>query len=160
MMREFKKTRRSFTVFTILAIFFSSFLIASQFHTGIIPQQQDVTPVSLFIASNPQYSWNVTWGGSQNEHGDGVVVAPDGSIYCVGLTLSDGAGDDDLALVKFFPNGTREWNVTWGGWDEEEGKGITLDTTGAIYCTGFTRTFGAGSADIALVKFFPNGTRA
>ena len=105
-------------------------------------------------------AWNKTWGGTNNDYGYGVAVDTAGSIICIGSTMSFGAGSSDLALVKFYPNGTRMWNTTWGGSASDAGYGVAVDTAGNIFCVGNTFSFGAGSSDLALVKFYPNGTRA
>ncbi|NVM31289.1 MAG: SBBP repeat-containing protein [Candidatus Helarchaeota archaeon] len=106
-----------------------------------------------------QLLWNTTWGGSNKDYGLGVVVDPNGSIYCTGWTESFGAGGWDSALVKFAPNGTKLWNTTWGGSDRDWLYGVELDSSGFLYCVGYTESFGAGDGDLALVKFAPNGTK-
>ena len=58
--------------------------------------------------------WNTTWGGTLTEYGRGVAIDTAGNVYYVGSTNSYGAGVYDLALVKFYPNGTKAWNSTWG----------------------------------------------
>jgi len=110
------------------------------------------------FAPNGTLLWNTTWGGADSDCGYGVALDASGFIYCVGSTNTFGAGEYDLALVKFAPNGTRLWNTTWGGADSEVGKSIVKDASGAIYCVGMTNSFGA-NGDFALVKFAPNGTQ-
>ncbi len=134
--------------------------MAAHYSTDMVKQEQGDKSLTLITTANPQYSWMRSWMGNQNDEGRDVVVASDGSIYCVGLTDTFGAGNDDLLLVKFFSNGTEAWNVTWGGGSDDAGEGIALDSTGAIYCVGYSLSYTVGSADIALVKFFPNGTKA
>jgi hypothetical protein len=109
---------------------------------------------------NGTRAWNMTWGGSKYDEGDSIVLDTQGNLYCVGVTESFGAGTYDFAVVKFYPNGTRAWNTTWGGSDVDAAYGIVLDTQSNLYCIGFTRSFGAGLDDFALIKFYPNGTKA
>ena len=45
------------------------------------------------------------------------------------------------------------WNTTWGGIDDEGGRDIVLDSSENIYICGRTESFGAGGADIALLKY-------
>jgi len=106
-----------------------------------------------------EVAWNITWGGAGDEHGIGLALDTVGDLYCVGDTFSFGAGGQDLALVKFAPNGSRLWNTTWGGAANDWGYGVVLDTAGNIYCVGWTGSFGVGGQDLALVKFAPNGFR-
>ena len=103
--------------------------------------------------------WNTTWGGIYEDVGDSIMFDPMGNIYVSGYTNSYGAGDFDFALVKFYPNGTKAWNTTWGGALEDRGLDITYESNGYIYYIGLTKSFGAGNSDIALVVFDLNGTR-
>ena len=103
--------------------------------------------------------WNTTWGGAEIEYGYHLTADSGGFIYCAGSTASFGAGDEDLALVKFSSNGVKIWNNSWGGINEDRGYGVALDTTGSVYCSGHTLSFGAGGEDMALVKFEADGTK-
>ncbi len=148
----------SITILGMLMLAVSSGIFVNP--TPISVQNPEVSPVSLYAtAENNVLLWYTTWGGTDTEQGFGVAVDANGSIYCVGHTVSFGVGSNDLALVKFAPNGTRLWNVTWGGVYSEDGRGVVIDADGAVYCSGSTLSFGAGSNDLALVKFAPNGTR-
>jgi len=76
-----------------------------------------------------------------------------GSIYCVGKTYSFGTGAYDLALVKFYPNGTLAWNTTWVGSSNDHGVELALNAEGSVYCVSYTDSFGAGNNDLASIKF-------
>ncbi len=104
--------------------------------------------------------WGEWWGGLNNDRGTGVAIDNSGAIYLAGSTRSYGAGKNDFALVKFFPNQTKSWEETWGGDGEDECFGVAIDPSGAIYCIGYTQSFGNDKSDLALVKFFSNGTLA
>jgi uncharacterized delta-60 repeat protein len=102
--------------------------------------------------------WNITWGGSGAEECMALTIGKSGSIYCAGFTESLGAGNRDFLLIKYFPNNTKAWNVTWGGINRDEAKDIAIDSEGFVYCAGFTESYSEGMSDFALVKFDPNGT--
>ncbi|HUY01549.1 MAG TPA: SBBP repeat-containing protein [Candidatus Deferrimicrobium sp.] len=97
--------------------------------------------------------WNVTWGGANDDYGYGVAVDANGSVYCTGYTVSFAVAITDLALVKFAPNGTRLWNVTWGQANAEAGYNVAVGARGAVYCTGVIGYLMTGKYDLALVKF-------
>src|SRR5829696_4336473 len=63
-------------------------------------------------------SFQRTWGGFNNEHAEGVAVAPDGSVYVAGGTNSFGSGagvgDSDAFLLKYTPGGSIAWQKTYG----------------------------------------------
>ncbi|MHA1267428.1 MAG: hypothetical protein ACTSRS_19490 [Candidatus Helarchaeota archaeon] len=115
--------------------------------------------VLVKFAANGTQLWNVTWGGASTEEGYDIAMDSMGALYVTGYTSSFGAGDEDLVLVKFAANGTQLWNVTWGGTSGERGYGIAMDSTNALYVTGYTSSFGAGDADLVLIKFATNGTQ-
>ena len=109
---------------------------------------------------NPEVSWDRIWGGKFDEYGEDVAIDPYGYIYCVGSTSSYGAGGSDFLLIKFNSNGKRIWNTTWGGTNHDYANALAIDSAANIYCVGTTQSFGAGSTDVALVKFYPNGVKA
>ena len=110
------------------------------------------------FAPNGTQLWSTTWGGSYAEAGQDVAVDANGSIYCTGSTVSfsqlggtEEQDDIDLALVKFAPNGTRLWNITWNEKWSDIGYGVAVDANGFIYCHG------DGSGQPVLLKYTPNG---
>jgi len=60
-------------------------------------------------------AWYLTWGGLKPDYGRGLAVDATGAIYCVGYTNSSGAGGNDLVVLRFFSNGTKAGQTTWGG---------------------------------------------
>ena len=113
-----------------------------------------LTNCSVLANNTP---WYRTWGGAENEYGNAIAVAADGSIYCVGNTASFGLGDDDFFLVKYSSNGTKEWSKVWGNSDSEVLYGVTVDANGSIYCVGKKNLI---PAILMVFKFFPNGTQS
>jgi len=165
--------------------------------------------VTLVAAAAPLHgqtlSFQQTFGGAGFDRGEGVAVAPDGSIYVVGETNSFSAGgDEDILLLKYAPDGTLLlqktygtsgpvnsefgngiavapdgsvyvcgdsadskallakfdaslnliWQRTWGGTLGETALGVAVSGDGAsAYITGQTLSFGAGNIDAFLVKF-------
>ena len=61
---------------------------------------------------NGVQQWNRTWGGGGYDRGYGVTVDLSGNVYLVGETYSFGAGYNDIILVKFSPEGIKQWNYT------------------------------------------------
>ncbi|MHA1370364.1 MAG: hypothetical protein ACTSRA_11690, partial [Promethearchaeota archaeon] len=101
--------------------------------------------------------WNRMWGGSDSDKGNSVWG--DGSyLYTCGYTWSYGAGDSDLVLVKWDTDGNQVWNRTWGGSDSDYGESVWGDGS-FIYTCGETSSFGAGSADLVLVKWDTDGNQ-
>lgn len=100
--------------------------------------------------------WNVTWGGEGLDAGYGVDVGDFGNVFVVGYSeINDRYGD--VILLKYNNSGQLEWNKTWGGLDTDSGFDIAIDSTGNIFITGYTSSYGAVTSDIILIKFDTNG---
>ncbi|MFX0179540.1 MAG: SBBP repeat-containing protein [Candidatus Hodarchaeota archaeon] len=106
---------------------------------------------------NGLQQWNRTWGGISQDIGDDVVVDQSGNVYLVGQTWSFGPGQADIILVKYDLNGIQQWNRTWGGGNQDYGKGAAVDSSGNVYIAGETESLGAGGYDMVLVKYDANG---
>jgi len=99
--------------------------------------------------------WNHTWGGPSGDSGRSIWS--DGTyLYTLGYTSSFGAGNSDFALVKWDTDGNIIWYRIWGGQENEMGYSICGDGT-YLYALGYTRSFGAGNSDFALVKWDTDG---
>jgi len=112
----------------------------------------------LKVAPNGTEEWNSTFGGYDRDVGHSVQQTTDGGYIVAGETESFGAGSADLWLLKVAPNGTEEWNSTFGGYDRDVGHAVQQTTDGGYIVAGETASFGAGSADLWLLKVAPNGT--
>jgi len=101
--------------------------------------------------------WNRTWGGSDEDSARQVAVDSLNNVYIAGYTNSFGAGDYDMALVKYDSAGVQQWNRTWGGIDVDYGYGVAVDAVDFVYLTGQTSSFGSGDSDMTLVRYTSNG---
>ena len=110
------------------------------------------------FSSSGTVQWQKTLGGSGNDTGRSVAVAPDGSVYVCGETFSDGAGKNDFLLAKFSSSGTVQWQKTLGGSGHDTGYSVAVAPDGSVYVCGYTNSAGAGSNDFLLVKFNSSGT--
>jgi len=120
--------------------------------------EKQVTPV--VPAQVQSLTIEKTWGGTDG-HGDlgwGVAVDSSGNVYVSGETGSFGAGGVDVFLLKYGPDGTLLWQKTWGGTKDDWGWGVAVDSSGNVYVSGETHSFGAGGGDAFLLKYDSNGT--
>jgi hypothetical protein len=137
--------------------------------------------------SSGTFVWARTWGGSDDDEGSGVAVDGSGNVYVTGdfqgtsvdfnpdptsVDPHSSNGSEDTFLSKFDSSGTFLWAHTWGGSDNDEGRGIAVDGSGNLYLTGdFQGTSvdfnpdptaddphsSKGEGDIFLSKFKPDG---
>ncbi|MDJ0619248.1 MAG: SBBP repeat-containing protein [Calothrix sp. MO_192.B10] len=86
--------------------------------------------------------WKQQFGSSADDTANGIAVTPAGNIYATGTTLgqlgANSYGKADAWVAKFNAEGTQEWSKQLGteAWDSS--KGITTDSQGYIYITGYT----------------------
>jgi hypothetical protein len=140
-----------------------------------------------FIAkfnTNGGMLWATYYGGDGNEQGNGITTDISGNILIIGYTTTSGnvlsttgsyqainGGSIDAFIAKFNTNGVRQWATYYGGNDNDQGNGITVDASENIIITGFTASTNAiatigshqltngGSNDAFIAKFSANGVR-
>lgn len=85
-----------------------------------------------------------------------VVQTPDSGFCLAGATYpNDILGD--VYVVRTDKHGDTLWNRWVGGPDNERGQGIDLTRDGGFIVTGYTWSYGAGNADVYLIRMDTNG---
>lgn len=128
--------------------------------------------------------WGTFYGGISSDDGIGIVKDYNGNILIIGTTYSNSSiatigahqtthgGGLDLFITKFNTLGIIQWATYYGGFGNEYGSDIILDTTGNIIICGYTDStnsittsgvhqtiYGGGYKDAFLAKFNSNGVR-
>ena len=72
-------------------------------------------------------------------------------------------GGSDIFLVKYNSSGVKQWAQQLGSSGNDNGNGVTADSSGNIYVTGTTyggldNNTNSGGLDIFLAKFDSAGT--
>jgi len=80
--------------------------------------------------------WNITWGGPLNDYFMWMVIDDNDDIFAVATTYNYGAGNRDIALIKYDSDGTLLWNVTYGTADHEVANSVDVDNNGFVYVGG------------------------
>jgi len=96
--------------------------------------------------------WNKTYGGEYFEAATCLKQTQDGGFVLVGYTYSYGAGGSDIWLVKTDKYGNNQWNMTYGGPNEDYGFCVVQTTDGGYAIAGSTSSFGASVYDFWLIK--------
>ena len=108
--------------------------------------------------SSGNMQWNRTYGGTGDDEAQCLIQTSDGGYALAGYTNSFGAGSYDFWLVKTDSSGNMMWNQTYGGAGDEAANAVIQTSDGGYALAGWTTSYGAGEADIWLVKTTSNGT--
>ncbi|MFC2167706.1 CFI-box-CTERM domain-containing protein [Acidobacteriota bacterium] len=111
----------------------------------------------LKLSHNGTIEWQKTYGGSLSEVAYSIQQTFDGGYVVAGTTMSFGAGNVDLWILKLDILGILEWQKTYGGSKEEEVKSIQQTIDGGYIVGGSTYSYGMGERDFLILKLFPNG---
>jgi hypothetical protein len=109
------------------------------------------------VDANGNMQWSKTFGGGGSDLGYSVQQTSDGGYIIVGYTTSYGAGGGDVYLIKVDANGNIRWNKTFGGKDSDWGHSVQQTRDGGYIIVGETMSYGAGGADVYLIKVDANG---
>jgi len=96
--------------------------------------------------------WTRAYGGSSGDRGRCVRQTSDGGYIIAGTTMSFGAGERDVYLIKTDSAGDTLWTRTYGGIRSEFGFAVMQTLDGGYVIVGETASFGAGMADVYLVR--------
>lgn len=96
--------------------------------------------------------WTKVFGGTTYDMVTYVAQTSDGGYVLTGQSNSYGSSYD-VYLVKTDSNGNPLWTKTYGGWTHDDaGVSLLSEPDGGYVIVGLTYSFGAGDADVYLLK--------
>jgi hypothetical protein len=118
----------------------------------------DIYVVKLDSGGNVQ--WTKTIGGSHSDGALSIIQSSDGGYAVAGFARSFGASyyyHSDIYVVKLDSGGNVQWTKTIGGSFDDVANSIIQSSDGGYAVAGGTESFGAGGADMYVVKMDANG---
>ncbi len=154
-------------------------------NTNVIGNYELIAPKNarhVFLArydASGSVQWAGQIGGEKTETASALVTDSQGHLYVTGdftsaqclfgsLTLTNAqAGDSDLFLAKYSPQGSLEWALSGSGTRDDVSRGLALDSDGNVVIEGDfsspTLTLGGhvitniGGTDVLVAKLTPQG---
>ncbi len=100
----------------------------------------------------PYRTWAALYGGPEAEAMEGIWATSDGGFIVAGETESYGHLDGDAWLLKLDAYGNVMWQKTYGGPRGDMLTVVRQTNDGGYVAAGWTKSFGAGKADMWVVK--------
>jgi len=101
--------------------------------------------------------WTRIFGGTVGGTGYSVKQCTDNGYIIVGLTVSFGAGGNDIYVVRTDANGDTLWTRTYGGTEFDWGYSAQQTSDGGFIICGSTNSFGVATRSAYLIKTDANG---
>jgi uncharacterized delta-60 repeat protein len=112
----------------------------------------------LKLNTDGSIDWERTYGGADRDWASSIQQTSDGGYIVAGVTLSFGAGNGDVWVLKLDPDGTVAWQKTYGGVWKDWASSIQQTSDGGYIVAGVTQSFGEGNGDVWVLKLSPDGT--
>jgi Secretion system C-terminal sorting domain len=103
--------------------------------------------------------WSQTFGGEESDRGDCVQQTADGGYIITGQTTASAPAGQEMWLIKTDASGNAVWSRTFGGNDWDHGHSVKQTQDGGYILVGSTASFGAGLADVILIRTDADGNQ-
>jgi hypothetical protein len=108
-------------------------------------------------ATTQGLQWDVAFGGPAKDWAYAMTGTYDGGLCTAGRTASQGAGLEDLWIVRVDGNGRLLWEKSFGGRAIDRGRAIVETPDHGLVIAGATESKGAGEFDAWVIKVDANG---
>jgi hypothetical protein len=146
----------------------SKYLSLALFVAATLPTQnacnQTSPPSNTIPATSPSPSFCKAIGGDKDDWGSSLIQTSDGGYAITGSYGFFGYKDEvdevyagDVYVVKLDATGNLQWTKTIDGEKTDRGSSLIQTSDGGYAIAGYTSSFGAGKADVYVVKLDANG---
>lgn len=135
-------------------------------NTSLVSGQSNAGLQDAYVASytsNGTQRWVRQFGSSSNDYSSAMAIDSSGNLYIAGDTYGSlqgtNVGSADAWLARYDSSGNRIWLQQFGTSRSEETTSLTVDRTGNVYLSGFSRNSGSTPNDPWVTKYKSNGSR-
>ncbi|ASJ03528.1 hypothetical protein A3L09_09810 [Thermococcus profundus] len=111
----------------------------------------------LRLDEDGNIKWQKTYGGNERDEAYMVAIAPNGDIVIIGHTISFGAGDVDVWVLRLDEKGNVKWQKTYGGNERDGAYAVAIADNGDIIVAGYTYSFSTGKVDSWVLRLDGSG---
>ena len=101
--------------------------------------------------------WTGTYGDTGYQSSYSVRQTADKGYVMVGVTMPPGGTSFDVQIVKTSASGQPAWTKTHSWPNDDQGRDIRQTSDGGYIIAGCTRSFGAGTLDLLLIRTTGSG---
>ena len=112
-------------------------------------------PIDTYLIrmdENGDTLWTSSVGGSYSDACCSIIESNDSGYLLAGWTMSFGAGQHDVFVIKIDTLGQMLWHKAYGGANSDVGRSINPTSDGGSIVTGYTQSFGAGGYDLYIIR--------
>ncbi|MBU4502324.1 MAG: tetratricopeptide repeat protein [Nanoarchaeota archaeon] len=120
-------------------------------------EKENTDALVMRIDKDGTLKWSNLFGGEQYDRLYSIMENTAGNLFIVGYTESIGKGDADGWMIKLSKDGDKEWDKTFGGKADDRFYSIIQTDDKGYAMIGYTKSKGAGDADMWVLKFDENG---
>jgi hypothetical protein len=101
--------------------------------------------------------WQKAYGGTSADWPYASCLTSDEGVVVAGGSVSFGAGDNDVWVLRLDASGNRVWQKAYGGPSDDRAFSVQQTPDGGYVVAGFTRSFGAGDMDFWVLRLDASG---
>jgi len=124
-----------------------------------VPPPGDYDAWLIKTDANGVQQWDQKFGGTFSDYAYSVQQTSDGGYILAGSTNPTNT-NDDVYLIKTDASGIAVWTKSYGGGNDDYGQSVQQTSDGGYIVAGWTESFGAGLADVYLIKTDASGNTA
>jgi hypothetical protein len=111
----------------------------------------------LKLASDGSVDWGYSYGAAEGDEARAIAATADGGYVVAGSTIKSGTSDADMWVLKLDSSGGVDWQNFYGGTSPDRAFAVTQTSDDGYLVGGRTESFGAGGADMWILKLDSSG---